>query len=355
MAWSEQLPSGSFRGVYRTPEGKRRSAGTFPTKRAAERAATAAEADAQRAGWRSPDRGHVTFTDWKTTWWRTRRVEPSTLSKDESRWNNHIADRWGRVHLDEVTRLEVKDWVSELSAAGLAHATIERCVALLSAAFTAAVDAEILTSNPASRLRLPKPDNARERYLTREEGSALLGALDGRDRAMVAFMLGVGGARWGEMAGADAADYNAASATYRVRQTWDTHERVLKPYPKGKKRRTVPVPPWVAHELRPLIGTRRRGLIFRSSAHTPVELSNWRRRVLAPALEAVGIDDVTPHTFRHTYASWLIQEGVSLAEVGKLMGHETPLTTQRYAHLVDDASDAVHHALRDPRAPRRAS
>lgn len=172
---------------------------------------------------------------------------------------------------------------------------------------------------------------------------------------MVGFMLGVGGARWGEMAGPDVADYDAAAGTYRVRQVWDTHERTLKPYPKGMRRRTVPVPPWTASDLRALVGTRRRGLIFRSSPHTPVELSNWRSRILAPALESLGLDDVTPHTLRRAYASWLIQEGISLAEVGELMGHESPITTQRYAHLVDDVPEAVHHALRDPRAPQHAS
>lgn len=358
MAWSEQLPSGAFRGVYRTPDGKRRSAGTFPNRRAAERAAAAAEGDMQRAGYRSPDRGHITITEWKARWWRTRRVDAGTLRKDDGRWRNHIEATWGSVYLDEVTRFDVKDWVSDLAKAGLAPATIERCVALLSSAFRGAIDAELIDANPAGRLRLPKPDNARERYLTRDEGSAILAALSGRDRAMVAFMLGVGGARWGEMAGADIADYDASAGTYRVRQVWDTAEATLKPYPKGKRRRTVPVPDWVSRELRPLVGTRRRGLIFRSSTHTPMNLPNWRSRVLQPVLEDLGIDGVTPHTFRHTYASWLIQEGVSLAEVGRLMGHTTPLTTQRYAHLLDETPESVRHALRDPRtarSPRRAS
>lgn len=355
MAWAESLPSGSFRGIYRSPDGKRRSAGTFPTKRAAERAAAAAEGDAARSGFRAPERGHITVGEWKERWWRTRRVEASTLRKDDGRWANHVAGHWGHRHMDEVTRFEVKEWVAELARAGLAPATIERCVALLSSAFRGAIDAELLEANPASRLRLPKPDNARERYLTRDEGSAILGALSGRDRAMVAFMLGVGGARWGEMAGADAADYDAAAGTYRVRQVWDTHEGTLKAYPKGKKRRTAPVPDWVARELRPLIGTRKSGLIFRSSAHTPVSLPNWRSRVLQRTLADLSIEGVTPHTFRHTYASWLIQEGVSLAEVGRLMGHTSPLTTQRYAHLLDEVPESVRHALRDPRSPRRAS
>lgn len=51
------------------------------------------------------------------------------------------------------------------------------------------------------------------------------------------------------------------------------------------------------------------------------------------ARAAVGINDVRINDLRHTYASLLIQNGVSLYEVQKLLGHSSPNMTQRYAHL----------------------
>ena len=51
------------------------------------------------------------------------------------------------------------------------------------------------------------------------------------------------------------------------------------------------------------------------------------------ALAAVGINDVRINDLRHTYASLLIQNGVSLYEVQKLLGHSSPNMKQRYAHL----------------------
>ena len=51
------------------------------------------------------------------------------------------------------------------------------------------------------------------------------------------------------------------------------------------------------------------------------------------ARAAVGITDVRIHDLRHTYASLLIQNGISLYEVQKLLGHSSPNMTQRYAHL----------------------
>jgi integrase len=57
--------------------------------------------------------------------------------------------------------------------------------------------------------------------------------------------------------------------------------------------------------------------------------SHWQKlRVLA------GVPDVRLHDLRHTYASMGIASGYTLAEVGQLLGHSTPLTTSRYAHLV---------------------
>ncbi|WCM20424.1 tyrosine-type recombinase/integrase [Paraburkholderia bryophila] len=64
-----------------------------------------------------------------------------------------------------------------------------------------------------------------------------------------------------------------------------------------------------------------------------------------------SLDRVTPHTFRDTYASRLVQAGVSLVKVQKLLEHSSPNMTQKYAHLSPDATGqeaaAVLDGLRD--------
>ena len=76
----------------------------------------------------------------------------------------------------------------------------------------------------------------------------------------------------------------------------------------------------------------RKGPIFRNQRHPekPV-LSNdhWFK----PALKAAGISDFKWHDLRHTFASWLVQDGVPLDRVSKLLGHKSLTMTMRYAHL----------------------
>ncbi|MBF4603712.1 tyrosine-type recombinase/integrase [Curtobacterium sp. VKM Ac-2884] len=353
MAWTEKLPSGRWRGAYRLTDGSKRSAGTFDHKKAAMNAAAAAEVNAAALGWRDPRAGARTWGDWVTEWWPTRNVEPSTLLRDDSRRKTHLDDRWGPIPLVDITRHDVKAWAAELVAGGMAAATRDRCVALLSASLVAAVDAEVLTANPAARLRLASADNTRERYLTKDEAFRLLDEIpEGVPRAMAAMLFGTG-LRWGEAAGATVQRLDRPGAQFRVAETWDDKLKQPKDYPKGRRRRTVPVPDWTLEYLKPLVTGRRTGFVFLSADGTPLDHHNYRRRIWMPAVTRAGLDDVHLHDARHTYASWLIQQGVPLEEVGRLLGHVSPLTTRRYAHLAETPSVAVLGALSRPE-PRGA-
>jgi len=52
--------------------------------------------------------------------------------------------------------------------------------------------------------------------------------------------------------------------------------------------------------------------------------------------DSAGLSDVRIHDLRHTFASLLVNKGVSLYEVQTLLGHSSPQMTQRYAHLAPD-------------------
>ena len=81
----------------------------------------------------------------------------------------------------------------------------------------------------------------------------------------------------------------------------------------------------------------KKGPIYPSQRHPnrPVLSSNhWFK----PALREAGISDYTWHCNRHSFASWLIQDGVALERVSKLLGHKSLAMTMRYAHLAPNKS-----------------
>lgn len=72
-------------------------------------------------------------------------------------------------------------------------------------------------------------------------------------------------------------------------------------------------------------------------------ISRWFRQ----ACKEVGIVDFRFQDLRHTFASWLVQKGVSLYEVQRLLGHKTGQMTQRYAHLAPDNLRTDINSLND--------
>ncbi|RLV56026.1 site-specific integrase [Aeromicrobium phragmitis] len=361
MAWAEKLPSGRWRGSYRDASGKTRSAGTFAHKAKAQRAASAAELDARRRLAGDPDARKQTWGQWVDVWWPARDVEESTMKADTHRRRNHLDPRWWDVPLGAITRHDVKAWATQLRTKGLGPESVKRCVHLLSASLTAAVDAEILDSNPAARLRLPGAPSVVERDLTREEYSAIRAQLPTEYDQLVADTLLYTGARWGEVTGAHLARLDVARRRLRIVETYSEAIAKMKAYPKDKTAREAPLLPDLLERLlhverpRDDCGVEHANgrcpgpLLLPSERGMPLRNSNWSYRVWRPAVEAAGVGRVRIHDLRHTYASWLLQGGVSLAEVGRLLGHSSAQTTQRYAHLAEPPSDEVLAVLGAPR------
>lgn len=232
MAWAEKLPSGKYRGVYRDALGHRRSAGTFPHKAKAERAAAAKEQSARKFSSGNPDAYRRPWGEWADEWWPTRCVAPTTLKVDENRRKGHLDPQWGKVPLGSITRHDVKAWAAGL-ATQVSPETVKRCVHLLSASLNAAVDAQILEANPASRISLPSGPPARERFLTRAEFDKVREQLPTTDDVLVVDLLAYTGLRWGELTGLHWTRVDLKRGVLRVVETWDEVAARSRPTRRG--------------------------------------------------------------------------------------------------------------------------
>jgi integrase len=339
VAWTQQLQSGKWRGLYRDRDGKTRSAGTHAHKSKALAMATQREEEARLPGWRDPAAGARKWSDWHPEWWAAHDVAPSTKRADASLIKNHIEPHWGDVALVDITRHAVKEWVVVLKGKKLAESTVARAVRVFSSSLSAAVDAEIIKTNPTFKLGLEPGETDVMRFFTRKQIAKMMKKLKARprDRAILALLVGCG-LRWGEMAGLAPERVDLKRKMLRVTHVRDQATGQIKKYPKSRKIRDVPIPDWVAAEIKPYV---KAGGPF---VFQYTNSSNWRRDVWTPFGPGGRI-----HDLRHTFASWLLQGGMSIQEVSKLMGHSSIRVTERYAHLAVVPSEKFMSAMADPR------
>jgi hypothetical protein len=190
----------SYRARYRDPAGRERSK-SFDRKADAERWLAEMEHGKARGLWTDPRLGRVRFAGWLAAWWSTTtNLRPTTRARDETLLRLHALPRFGDMPLAAIRQLEVRMWVAELSAKGLAPATVVKTYQLLGKVLAAAVDAGYLAQTPCRNVPLPRVEREEMRFLTPTEIVHLAEVIHPRYRALV-FVGAYGGLRIGELAG----------------------------------------------------------------------------------------------------------------------------------------------------------
>jgi integrase len=172
--------------------------------------------------------------------------------------------------------------------------------------------------NLSGRIQTLREPPHKDVYLTKSQVSSLAASSPSAETRCAIWLLAYTGLRASELLALPAA--STRQATLKVEQS------------KTGKPRTVPVPSPACTHLSML----------------PLELSYWelRKQFIVARKKAKLPATVTLHTLRHTCASWLINAGVDLYTVGKILGHSSPQTTARYAHLATDTLEKAMGRLR---------
>jgi Phage integrase, N-terminal SAM-like domain len=199
---------------YRDPDRRHRGK-TFRRKLDADRFARSVEVDKLEGRWTDPARGRTPFANWAEDWMRgTIDLRVSTRARDKRLLDEHLLPRFGRRQLAAIGQPDVRAWIAELSARGLAPSTVAKCYQLLSKIMGAAVDAGMIALSPCRRVPLPKIERDETRFLAPGEVARLVEQIDERYRALV--LLGAYGgcepANW-RGSGADVSTCFAARST----------------------------------------------------------------------------------------------------------------------------------------------
>ena len=218
--------------------------------------------------------------------------------------------------------------------------------------------------NPVAHVRTPRLGQRLPRVLTKDEAERVIespdsgeGTCNARDQAILETLYSTG-ARVSELVGVNWSDLSLDEGMVRLRG-------------KGKKERLVPIGHVAIEAIRDYLAAAQDAApaspLTVKPADGPVFRNNRGGRLSARSVERIvrryadrlQVGTVTPHTFRHSYATHLLDEGADLRVIQEMLGHASLATTQKYTHLATDrlmeVYDQAHPRSGDVRTAKPAT
>jgi integrase len=215
-----------------------------------------------------------------------------------------LPNRW----LDEITPSDIENHLTSMVKHGRKVATRNLHLAVMRGMFNFAVRMGYLKESPIKSKRIPV-DNARIRWLTEDEKERLLAECKKSKspnlyaKVFIALKTGMRAGEISQLSSDTIKDGNITLASSMTKQ---------------KKVKNVPVVQSLEQYLDTLPSFN-----FASNC----------KKAFAGAVKRAGIEDFHFHDLRHTFASELVQRGVSIYTVAKLLGHSSVAMAMRYSHL----------------------
>jgi integrase/recombinase XerD len=233
-----------------------------------------------------------------------------------------------------VKRVDVETYMDELFARGLSPGTIRLHVAALRKFYDHLEDREMIQRNPLARIKAPKRKRKPIDYLKTDEDESLYRACVTPQERVLHALLRYGGLRIGEAVALEQRYVDLDRGEIRV--------HVSK---SDSGLRTIPIHDRLRAELEMWFAKldregRRRGdlPLLVTSRGTPMKAQfGWR--IIQRSAERAGIRKVSPHVLRRTFATDLLNSGVRMEVVSKMIGHaDTRITQEAYAELRDETA-----------------
>jgi integrase len=364
MASIAKRPDGTYRPRYRDQNGKEH-ARHFKRKVDAQRWLDSVTAALETGTYVDPRAGKVKVGEWAEKWFEGQaQLKPTTLSRYRSILDLHVLPHWSACQLVAVSHADVQAWVAQQHADGAAPATVRKHFRVLSLILDLAVRDGRLPRNPCQKVNLPRVQQARRRYLTHAQVQRLADEtcslragtrLPYREREIMAsyrvvvLVLAYCGLRWGELAALKVKRVDLRRRRIEVAESVvEVDGLLIWGVPKGYERRSVPVPAFIAEDLREQLAGRGPDDLVFTGLRAGGVLRNrvFRRAGFDRAAQALGLEGLVPHELRHTAASLAVSSGANVKAVQRMLGHASAaMTLDTYTDLFDEDLDAVAERL----------
>lgn len=236
---------------------------------------------------------------------------------------------------DSIQREDIEDFIVRINEGGLEARSQARIISGLRAFYRYLLMEEILLEDPTELIQGPRLERDLPDVLSVREIEAIFAAIDlshpqgTRNRAMLEVLYACG-LRVSEL------------VSLRISQIYLDIE-VIKVRGKGDKERLVPIGKQAVKYLRLYLDSERRHLDNVQKGHEDIAFLNRRGRKLTRNMLFMIIRDlakeagiskrVSPHSFRHSFATHLVEGGADLRAVQEMLGHASITTTEIYTHL----------------------
>jgi integrase/recombinase XerD len=247
--------------------------------------------------------------------------------------------------LDRVTPDHLSAYLRALYDVGMAATSVQRIVSSLRGYFAFAAAEGAVAADPTVLLESPRSARFLPSVLTIEEIEKILAAVDTkkrggvRDRALLETLYATG-MRVSELA--------AFSQEHLLGE-----EGLVRVFGKGSKERLVPIGEVALDWLRRYFETER-PLLVKEYTDSTVFLNARGRaltrmgiwKIIRSYVRRAGIaKEVSPHTFRHSFATHLLEGGADLRTVQEMLGHANIVTTEIYTHVDREYLKEVHRTF----------
>ncbi len=235
-------------------------------------------------------------------------------------------------HLKNIQLIHIRKFLALLYSKGFSRNTISRKMSALRCFFNFLVNIKYIEETPILKMTLPKSEKKLPVFLYGEEVLAILETPDMnsiygiRDKAILEFLYSTG-VRVSELVALDVNDIY-----------WS--DRLIKVLGKRNKERIIPISEvalyylnlYINHSRNKLLNKREDALFLNKRGERLTD--RGVRDIVKKYINIASIDKkVSPHTFRHSFATHLLDNGADLRTVQELLGHVQLSTTQIYTHF----------------------
>ena len=245
----------------------------------------------------------------------------------------------GQIDLEKIDYLLLRKYLAMLKEKNLGNRTVGRHLSALRSFFRFLCREGYLKTNPILMLSSPKLDKHLPSFMTEEEVTKLIESalpkdsndeLGLRNRAILETFYS-SGLRISELVFLSLDDVDFISG-------------IVKAMGKGKKERVVPIGEAALTAIRKYLDKRKKqsNAVFLNKNGKRIS-TRGVRDVVEKYLKSAGIrHGISPHTFRHSFATHLLNRGADLRTVQELLGHANLSTTQIYTHLTTEKLKNVY-------------